>query len=197
MLTEVGQCRIRNRPHVTKGNIGRSQNFLDALTGKTGYPDMYKRRVRTMDRQGLSQARAEVIEKFINLEWLVNAIISQHYFRKVMLPFVLEVLYDEYCSFGLKRRILKKIVRDIDAKQMDNLNRLNTIRNYFAHRGQEIFRGSGVPSEGQLGIVPDPRKLDEPIDFAHLYEDFQRLEPGVAEYLVELYQRLGGEYIRG
>ena len=147
-----------------------------------------------MDKQGLCQARAEVIEKFINLEWLVNAIISQHYFGKVMLPFVLEVLYDEYFSFGLKRGILQKIVRDIDARQIERLNRLNTIRNHFAHRGQEIFSGPDIPSKGQLGVVPDPRRLDKPIDFTQLYEEFQRTEPSVAEYLFELYKRLGGEY---
>ena len=59
-----------------------------------------------MDNQTLSQMRSEVIEKFINLEMIINAIISQHYFRKVYMPFFFEVLYDEYCSFGLKRRIL-------------------------------------------------------------------------------------------
>jgi hypothetical protein len=150
-----------------------------------------------MDRQELSQARAEVIEKFINLEWLINAIISQHYFGKVIRPFVLEVLYDQFCSFGLRRRIVEKIVRDIDAKQIDSLNRLSNIRNYFAHVGPEIFSGPDVPGKGQSGVVPDPRKLDKPVDFTGLYEEFQKLEPGVAEYLFEVYQRLGGAYRPG
>jgi len=150
-----------------------------------------------MDEQTLSQARAEVIEKFINLEWLINAIISQHYFSRVYLPFVLEVLYDERCTFALRRSVLEKIVPDLDKKKIQNLNRLNTIRNYFAHTGQQIFKGPVPPSEGQLGIVPDPRKLDKAIDYTQLYEEFQRTEPAVAEYLFKLYQKLGGEYIKG
>ena len=147
-----------------------------------------------MDGQRLSQARAEVIEKFINLEWLINAIISQHYFGKAYLPFVLEVLYDEYCSFAFKRRILEKIVRDIDAKQIQNLNRLATIRNYFAHVG--LFSGIVVASKEQVDVVPDPRKVDQPIDFARLYEEFQKKEPSVAEYLFEVYRGLGGIFIK-
>jgi len=149
-----------------------------------------------MDEQALSQARGEVIEKFINLETLINAIISQHYFGKLIQPFFLEVLYDEYCTFGLKRRILTKIVPNIDKGQVDKLNRLNTIRNYFAHAGPEIFSGAGVPNKGQVGVVPDPRKLDRPIDFARLHEEFQEIEPGVAKYLFKLFQELGGETLR-
>ena len=147
-----------------------------------------------MDEQTLSRASTEVIEKFINLEWIINAIISQHYFYKVLLPFVLEVLYDEYCSFALKRRILEKIVPSLDEKQIQNLNRLNTIRNYFAHTGQQIFKGAEVPAEGQVGIVPDPRKPEKEIDFAQLCKEFQTKEPAVAEYLFKLYKQLGGEY---
>lgn len=150
-----------------------------------------------MDKQTLSQMRSEVIEKFINLETIINAIISQHYFRKVYMPFFFEVLYDEYCSFALKRRILEKIVPDINAKQIQDLNRLNTIRNYFAHTGPEMFKGAGVPSEGQRGIVPDPRDLDKAIDYTQLYKEFQTLESTVVEYLFKLYQELGGEYTKG
>jgi len=92
---------------------------------------------------------------------------------------------------------LEKIVPDLDKKKIQNLNRLNTIRNYFAHTGQQIFKGPVPPSEGQVGIVPDPRKLDKAIDYTQLYEEFQRMEPAVAEYLFKLYQKLGGEYIKG
>ena len=92
---------------------------------------------------------------------------------------------------------MEKIVPDLDKKKIQNLNRLNTIRNYFAHTGQQIFKGPVPPSEGQVGIVPDPRKLDKAIDYTQLYEEFQRMEPAVAEYLFKLYQKLGGEYIKG
>ena len=148
---------------------------------------------RAMDEQVVSQARAEVIEKFINLEWLINLIISQHYFGKVYRPFILEVLYDENCSFILRRRILEKIIPGLDKKQIQNLNRLNTIRNYFAHTGPQIVEGAKV-GKGQATKVPDPRKLDKAIDFTKLYKEFQRMEPIVAEYLFKLYQELRGKY---
>ncbi len=60
-----------------------------------------------MDKDKLSKYRADVIERFINVEWIINAIICQHYFKRVSMPFLLEVLYDEYFSFALKRRILE------------------------------------------------------------------------------------------
>lgn len=150
-----------------------------------------------MDEQTLSRARAEVIEKFINLEWLVIAIIAQHYFGRVYLPFVLEVLYDPSFSFYLKRRVLEKIIPDLDKKKIGNLRRLSTIRNYFAHTAEQLFKGPPPPREGQIAIAPDPRNLDKAIDYAQLYKEFQTMEPAVAEYLFKVYQELGGEYVKG
>lgn len=150
-----------------------------------------------MEEKTVSLMRAEVIEKFINLQTIINAIISQHYFKKVYMPFFFEVLYDEYCSFALKRRILEKIVPDLNTKQIQDLNRLNTIRNYFAHTGPEMFEGAGVPSEGQRGIVPDPRDLAKAIDYTQLYKEFQTLESTVIDYLFNLSKKLGVKYNKG
>jgi hypothetical protein len=36
-----------------------------------------------MTKEQISLCRSEVIEKFINIEWLLNCIISQHYFSLV------------------------------------------------------------------------------------------------------------------
>ena len=73
-----------------------------------------------MDNNNISKYRSEVIEKAINIEWIMSAIICQHYFKKTILPFLLEVLYDEYFSFALKRRILEKIVKDETLVTCDN-----------------------------------------------------------------------------
>jgi len=150
-----------------------------------------------MNDKSLSKVRAEVIEKSINIEWIINAIISQHYFKKVLLPFVTEVLYDEYCSFALKRRILEKIFPNIDGRQIQKLNRLNTIRNYFAHCGQEIFDGPVVPKNEQKGWVPDPRKPTKPINFESLHAEFIELENSVSKYLFGIFQELGGVAVKG
>ena len=89
----------------------------------------------------ISQLRAEVIEKAINVEWLIHAIISQHFFNAVKLEFVSMVLYDEYCSFALKRRILLKICPKLEGDIEQKINRLASIRNYFAHIGQGFIEG--------------------------------------------------------
>jgi len=154
-----------------------------------------------MEEKTLSQMRSNVIERFINIETIINSIISQHYLKRVETPFLLEVLYDEYFSFALRRRILEKILRrtstEYDNKRIETLNRLNTIRNYFAHTGPEIFKGAEVPQEGQKGSVPDPRNLDRHIDYSALYRDFQDLAPDTEKFLFEFYKKLGGQYLGG
>ena len=143
----------------------------------------------------ISKFRSEVIEKTINVEWLMNSIICQHYFGKVIFPFTLEVLYDEYFSFALKRRIIEKIVEDFDKKRLQDLNRLNTIRNYFAHCNQEIFLGPEIPPEGAKGQVIDPRKTDRAIDFEKLYEEFTQIIGEIETYLATVYVEKGGELL--
>jgi len=140
----------------------------------------------------VSKYRSEVIEKFINLETVINAIISQHYFGKVRFDFLTEVLYDEYFSFGLKRRILERIVPDIDKEKLQGLCRLNIIRNYFAHCNQEFFPGSSKPTKETKGFVLDPRNLKKPVDFKALYSEFTAKEKEVTLYLFELYKKRGG-----
>jgi hypothetical protein len=135
-----------------------------------------------------------VIERFINIEWIINAIICQHYFRRLFLPFVLEVLYDEYFSFALKRRILQKIVENLDERKLQDLNRANTIRNYFAHCNQQIVEGPNLSAEGK---VIDPRKIDQAIDFEKLHSEFVALAGGVEEYLMSIFKQKGGEFVKG
>ncbi len=150
-----------------------------------------------MDSDSLSKYRSEVIERFINIETMINAIISQHYFKKVLKNFYLEVLYDEYFTFGLKRRILEKIIKDTDSQKVEDLNRLNTIRNYFAHCNQEIFESSGIPDKTQKGKVVDPRNVKSEINFENLYFEFVKKAEGVEEYLFNLYEGLGGIAVKG
>ena len=141
------------------------------------------------DKDTLSKYRAEVIERFINIEIIINAIICQHYFKKVVLNFYLEVLYDEYFSFGLKRRVLEKIIKNIDTTKIKELNRLNTIRNYFAHCGAEIIKGLNKTGEAKIF---DPRNIEREIDFKSLHTEFMQIAGGVEEYLFKVYRNLGG-----
>ena len=149
-----------------------------------------------MNRETLSKYRSDVIEKFINCEMIISAIISQHYFKKIFIEFLLEVLYDEHFTFGLKRSILEKIVPDLNKAKINDLNRLNRIRNYFAHRNQEFFFGPEKPEPGTKGVIPDPRDVKKEIDFEKLYKEFIKKEPEVTRYLADIFIGLGGEMAR-
>ena len=144
-----------------------------------------------MDRDTLSKYRAEVIERFITVEWMINAIICQYYLKCVIKSFMLEVLYDEYFSFALRRRILEKILKKINKYEkqiIDDLHRLNNIRNYFAHCGQEFI----ILTEKQLKRkVIHPRDIEKELDFESLHGDFMKIVGGVEEYLVKLQYDLG------
>lgn len=148
------------------------------------------------DKPSVSSMRSEVIEKTINVEWLMNSIISQHYLKRVTKEFLLEVLYDEYFSFALKRRIIEKIISEIDKQQLQRINRINTIRNYFAHCNQQLFDGSTPPAPDSEGSVPDPRRLDRSINFEKLYEEFSGIIGDVERYLADVYRDKGGELIQ-
>ncbi len=140
----------------------------------------------------ISQYRAEVIEQAINIETIVNAIICQHYLKRVRIDFWLQVLYDEYFSFGLKRRILTKIVDEFDNKKIQDLNRLINIRNYFAHYNQEIIKGAQIND----GTIPDPRNTMKSIDFEQLYEEFKVIATQIETWLSRIYQNKGGQLFK-
>lgn len=137
----------------------------------------------------VSALRAEVIEKTINAEWLIHAIISQHYFGQVRIGFVSEVLYDEYCSFALKRRILLKLCPGLQGETEQQLNRLNTIRNFFAHVGQSIVDGPNINSPSR---IPSPRDFSKTVDFDALYKEFLSIEGPLLKALFNAYEQKGG-----
>jgi hypothetical protein len=144
-----------------------------------------------MDESRLTEARGEIIEDLIDLETMINVVISAHYFGKVSAPFYYEVLYDEYFSFGLKLNILEKIIPAHHRKHIENLRRLGTIRNYFAHRGTQFIHPGTVGKNGTVGMVPDPKKPDRSIDYDNLYEEFLSKQPAEFEYLLNLLAEQG------
>jgi hypothetical protein len=137
----------------------------------------------------VSAMRSFVVEQFISIEAVVCTIIGAHYFGTPRLDFYTEVLYDEYFSFGLKARVLEKILpsEDKDAERfIRRLRRLNVIRNYFAHCG--VLRHD---SASGAFSVPDPRKPEGSIDFAALHREFMELLPQVRSSLFALAKKEG------
>jgi hypothetical protein len=140
----------------------------------------------------VSQLRAEVIEGAINLEALINATICQHYFDRLRIDFLSEVLYDEYCSFALKRRVVLKIcpeLSDIEQK----LNRMGSIRNVFAHVGMSITEG---PDPNGPSRVPSSKDFSKSVDFLALGAEFKELEVVVLLRLFEVFQQRGGSSVK-
>jgi len=92
------------------------------------------------------------------------------------------VLYDEYFSFGLKVRILGKILssegKDAETK-LQSLRRLSNIRNLFAHCGVTRY-----DSETRESFIPNPKDPDQALDFDALHAEFSATVPGLRDYLL-------------
>lgn len=139
--------------------------------------------------------RSEIIEKFINVEKIMNLIISQYYFKKVRIDFLLDVLYNQYSNFALRLEIIKKILPEFDSKIEYDLRKLNVTRNYFAHWDVTLFKNEmGKPS--QESYTPHPKNKDKTLDFKESYQEFIEKENGITEYLFEEYKKLGGVFIK-
>ena len=117
----------------------------------------------------LADWRHNVIDKMIQLETLMNVVISQRYLGALRRDFYLEVLYDEQFTFALRRSIVEKIL----GEQQD-LRVLGSIRNLFAHCGAEMF-------DATLGAhrIPHPKDPAKSINFQGRYEEFEKLYPVV------------------
>jgi len=139
-----------------------------------------------MTAEELAEARANVIERAIHIESMLDAIISQHYLSHVSQKFLFEVLYDEWFSFGFKVKIFSKITSE--QSWVHKLNRLSNIRNYFAHRGRLMFSGDSEP------FVPDPKDPAKSIDFDRLYSEFSKLDDALEPFLLEHFERAGGRF---
>jgi hypothetical protein len=144
--------------------------------------------VTSTNQEEVSEWRSEVIEGMINVEWLMNAVICQHYFKLIDRSFWLEVLYNEQFSFGLRRSIVERIVRE----DWQDLRRMGTIRNLFAHCGLELTDiKKGVPGRPR---TPSPRDPEKDVNFAALVEEFRQMRGPVEQRLLNLYQKKGGKF---
>ena len=144
-----------------------------------------------MGDKSISEMRSEVIENFIGLEGCVDSVIGIHYLGRLSMAFYHEVLYDEYFSFGLKVRILEKILSaegSSHSRLTEKLRRLNSIRNIFAHCGVQRY-----DSATKKLYVPNPRKTDEALDFGMLYREFIDALPEIRSFLLETATAKGAE----
>ncbi|MBS3091493.1 hypothetical protein J4217_03545 [Candidatus Pacearchaeota archaeon] len=94
----------------------------------------------------VSFLRGVVITKSVDVELMIGAIITNYFaLSNKHSDFSTMVLSDPYFSFGLKINILKKILNKINWSSYDgfkeDLQRIDTLRNRFAHAHMFGFEG--------------------------------------------------------
>ena len=108
------------------------------------------------------------------------------------LLFMLEMLYDEHCTFAMKRSVLRKVLDPLFQEsetrkktkiEFEKLYRLNSVRNIFAHCGPDVV----LAKDGKgMCFIPDPRNPSKRLDLESALKDFKRLEPEVFQWLLDL-----------
>ena len=146
-----------------------------------------------LTKQQLSEYRNDVIEKFVNIEYLMNSAISQKYFGRVRIDFVFPFLHSQHFSFALRIDVLKKLVKDFNKRMETKLRRMSNLRNYFVHISPNYFGPNDEITEDNVGYFPNPDKLEEKLDFEKLYTQFIELNTEVLPYIAKIFRELGGK----
>lgn len=149
----------------------------------------------------LAKERGEIVEYFLHIDQLLNGIIQLFYEVGKDEDFILDVLYDESFSTGLKIKILKKIYLKLsvcDEKHVNNftekLLKLNQTRNYFVHCNLHITEeGVDVNKIDKNKSTIDPRNHDKYINFDELYKQFFLNNKEVENELIKIFENIGGK----
>ncbi len=142
-----------------------------------------------MDRKRFEELRRNVLDKFNNLEILMNLAITKYYFEEINKDFMFRVLHSPFFSSSLRIDILLKIVKDSDKKRfnriINNLKNMSNIRNYFAHITPQYFSSGGEVTMEKVGWFPHPKDPSKIIDLEEEHEKFFELEKEVHPYLLK------------
>lgn len=158
---------------------------------KSCLSDIESLHLKKQKMKNLSQKRGEIIEKFMNIELIISCIIARNYAPKengINKTFLTDVLYDEYFHCGLKIRILEKIVED--SILIQELRRLNKIRNIFAHSGHTILTKLeiGKLREKKVNLS---RSIEQNPDYQKLYNEFRKKQKTCSEKLSDILRNGG------
>lgn len=123
------------------------------------------------EEEKLSKYRLIVMEDHANMENIISAIITQHYFKKsVNADFEANILNDVSVTTATKIRILKGILklkkRKISFKKVE---RVNTIRNHFVHCFRKITRDGKL-----IMFFPKYEKNKRVFSFEKEYKEFRK-----------------------
>ena len=151
-----------------------------------------------MDRKRFEEIRRNVLDKFNNLEMLINLAISVFYFKEVNKDFIFRVLHDSLFSSALRINIFLKIVKDSDKNRFNKIEnkirQMSNIRNYFAHITPQYFDHNEEINMEKVGWFPHPKNPSERINLEEEHEKFFELEKEVHPYVTNVCIVLGVKF---
>ncbi|MDD4901820.1 MAG: hypothetical protein PHE24_01665 [Patescibacteria group bacterium] len=139
-------------------------------------------------------ARGIVANKFVSIEGLVAVIICLHYLKRVDNKFILNVLKNELSSFGLCKSVLKLIIDNKkNGDELQNLEKLNRIRNIFSH---SVISGDSGQSNGDImnASFVNHKDLDKKINAEEMLKEFNSLYDSTIEWLMKIFEEKGGNF---
>jgi len=74
-------------------------------------------------------------------------------------------------------------------EKLEQLNRVNNIRNLFAHCDEKIISSS---DENKTPVAPNPKNPSKNLNFEELHAEFSDKAFEVEKYLLEIYRNKGG-----
>ena len=138
--------------------------------------------------------RQSIIDRAINVENLLCALITRHFFKQhegINLYFMHTVLYDPLATSGFKVNVFHKCYPDLTKKKIDLLRRIFNIRNFFAHAGLYVAK---VADPDAVGYI-DSKNRDEFLDFDTLATEFNEKASEAETLLGELLEKSGVELL--
>ena len=151
-----------------------------------------------MDRKRFEELRRNVLDKFNNLEMLINLAISAYYFKETNKAFIFGVLNNSFFSSSLRIDILSKIIKDSDKKRFNvvtsKIKQMSNIRNYFAHITPQYFDSNEEITMEKVGWFPHPRDPSKRINLEEEHKKFFELEKDVHPYILGVCNILGVKF---
>ena len=144
-----------------------------------------------MDKQELkdtmnkiAQYRGVIIQDSINIEAMVDSIIINYFIKSNKhSEFLTKAIEDEGFSFGLKINILEKLNFEVYSEFIQDIRRINNIRNIFAHCLPGSFTG-GLSYYNKNNKTREVKELDD------FHKEFLEKLKKVDEQLQKLFWKL-------
>ena len=86
--------------------------------------------------KSIGSVRGRIVNAFVQIEMLINAVLTNYFaLEERHSDFITSFLADEYCSVGLKIRVMEKNIKEDKTYKgfFQDLRRLSNIRNIVAH----------------------------------------------------------------